>query len=188
MNEQVKREIARLEAFIPTVDDALALPKEACMFLHVLILSHGTREVVEVGTSYGFSGLWIAGALQLTDGRLRTIDRDERKLDAARQSFEAAGVASIVEALQAEAVEALADIDGPIDLLLLDAEKEQCRQFVELAMPKLSDRAIIVIDNTLTHADELRDFLAWLRSRETFTCAAIDIGNGLEMAVNYEDR
>ncbi|MGB0715595.1 MAG: O-methyltransferase [Phycisphaerae bacterium] len=183
MREQVRDEIAKLEAFIPTVDDALALPKEACMFLHALILAHGTRNVVEVGTSYGYSGLWIAGALQLTDGHLRTIDRDARKLDAASSHFEAAGVSSLISTIQNEAIEALASLDSPVDLLLLDAEKEHCRQFVELALPHLTDRGIIVIDNTLTHAEELRDFLGWLREHDAFTCADIAIGNGLEMAV-----
>src|SRR5262245_41439446 len=87
VDAKVLETIQRLERFMETVNDALALPREAAEFVHALVLARGARRAVEIGTSYGYSGLWIGAALARNEGTLITIDHDSRKSDEARSNF-----------------------------------------------------------------------------------------------------
>jgi len=188
MRPRITEVIFRLEAFMATVDDALALPREAAEFLHALVLATGARRVVEIGTSYGYSGLWIAAALAETNGRLVTIDHSERKTELARDNFRQAGLDSSVEFRTGEAADLLSGVEGPIDLVLNDADKENCAVYVEMLLPKLSDRAVVLTDNTITHRTQLEEFVRWIRSHPRFASAGIPIGNGMEMSVHRAAR
>lgn len=185
MTDLVEKTIAKLERFIATVDDALALPREAAQFARALILSTGAKRAVEIGTSYGYSGLWMASALVENGGKLITIDHDARKLQVARSYFETAGLAEHVECVQESAVDALATLDGPVDFVLNDADKENCRRYLELLADKLSDRAIVLTDNTTSHPDQLAEVVSWLRGRSDFFSTHVPIGNGMELSVKW---
>jgi predicted O-methyltransferase YrrM len=166
-----------------TVTDANPVPREAGAFIHALILAGGAKRAVEIGTSYGYSGLWIASALKENGGRLITIDRDPRKTESARTAFESAGLLDRIELRTGSAADVLPTIEGPIDFVLNDADKENCRRYVELIVDKLADRAVVLTDNTLTHPEQLARFLAWIRGRADFYSAHVPIGNGMEMSV-----
>jgi predicted O-methyltransferase YrrM len=183
MTGRVRDCVERLERFMGTVQDAYAVPREAGEFMHALILATGAKRAVEIGTSYGYSGLWIASALAENGGRLITIDHDPRKSEAARGAFESAGLLEYVGLRTGSAAEALATLDGPIDFVLNDADKENCIRYVELLEDKLSERGVVLTDNTLTHPQPLADFTAWIREHSDFCSAHVPIGNGMEMSV-----
>ena len=183
MNERGLESIERLERFTGTVSDAYAVPREAGAFMHALILATGAKRAVEIGTSYGYSGLWIASALTENGGRLITIDHDLRKTDSARMTFQSAELDACIELRTGCALEVLRTIDGPIDFVLNDADKENCTRYVDMLAEKLSDRAIVLTDNTLTHPEQLADFLAWMRGRTDFYSAHVPVGNGMELSV-----
>lgn len=183
MTPRVRECIVRVERFMGTATDAYAVPREAGAFMHAIILASGAKRAVEIGTSYGYSGLWIASALAENGGRLTTIDHDPRKTDSARVTFESAGLNSYITLRTGGALEVLRTVDGPIDFVLNDADKENCIKYVDLLAEKLSDRAIVLTDNTLTHPEQLADFLAWIRGRPDFCSAHVPIGNGMELSV-----
>lgn len=166
-----------------TVTDANAVPREAGAFMHALVLATGAKRAVEIGTSYGYSGLWITSALAKNGGRLITIDHDPRKSEAARGAFESASLSEYIELRTGVAAEVLEGLDGPINFVLNDADKENCIQYVALLTEKLSDRAIVLTDNTLTHSDQLAGFLDWIRRRPDFCSAPVPVGNGMELSV-----
>jgi len=183
MEKRVIECIDRLQRFVGTVTDANAVPREAGAFMHTLVLATGAKHAVEIGTSYGYSGLWMASALCENNGRLITIDREQRKSESARKAFESAGLLDRVELRTGSAADVLATIEGPIDFVLNDADKENCRRYVELIEEKLTDRAIVLTDNTLTHPEQLAEFLAWVRGRSDFCSAHVPVGNGMELSV-----
>jgi len=183
MNKRVIECIDRLERFMGTVTDANAVPREAGAFMHALVLATGAKRAVEIGTSYGYSGLWIASALTENGGKLITIDHDPRKSEAARRAFESAGLSEHVELQTGSAAEVLEEFKGPIDFVLNDADKEGCLRYIEFISDKLTDRAIVLTDNTLTHPEQLADFLAWIRGRPDFCSAHVPVGNGMELSV-----
>jgi len=103
--------------------------------------------VLEVGTAIGYSTLHMAE--QLRRGRVITLELREDRARQAREFFERAGVADRVELIQGDARETIEALDGPIDLLFVDAAKDQYEGYIELAEPKLSERAVLVVDNML---------------------------------------
>lgn len=188
MNRAVTDTILRLEQFIPTVDDALAVPHEAGEFMHAMILASGAKRGVEIGTSYGYSGLWIASALADNGGTLVTIDHEVRKSEAAREYFEAAGLAEYVDLRTGKAEDVVPSLDGPIDFVLNDADKENCIRYVELLADKLGDRAVVLTDNTVDLADQLADFVTWVRRRGDFYSMGLTVGNGMELSVKLSAK
>ncbi len=103
--------------------------------------------VLEVGTAIGYSGLHMAE--QLRAGRLVTLELDPDRARQARDAFEGAGVAERVELVEGDARETIPTLTGPFDLLFVDAAKVEYRGYVELAEPKLSPRALLIVDNLL---------------------------------------
>ena len=185
MTPRVRECIDRLERYMATVIDANPLPREAGVFAHALILATRAKRAVEIGTSYGYSGLWIASALAENGGRLITIDHDPRKSEAAGRAYESAGLSEFVELQTGSAADVLARLEGPFDFVLNDADKENCTRYVVLLAEKLSDRAAVLTDNTLTHSDQLAGFLAWMRGRPDFCSAHVPVGNGMELSIKF---
>jgi predicted O-methyltransferase YrrM len=103
--------------------------------------------VLEVGTAIGYSTLHMAQ--QLRRGRVITLERSDDRARQARQFFKRAGVADRVELIQGDANETIQAVAGPIDLLFVDAAKDEYERYIELAEPKLSERAVLVVDNML---------------------------------------
>jgi predicted O-methyltransferase YrrM len=103
--------------------------------------------VLEVGTAIGYSTLHMAE--QLVDGRVITLEMDSSRAEQARSFWERAGVADRIELIEGDARTTLEDVPGPIDLLFVDATKDQYETYIEAAEPKLSERAVLVVDNML---------------------------------------
>jgi predicted O-methyltransferase YrrM len=103
--------------------------------------------VLEVGTAIGYSTLHMAE--QLVDGRVITLEMDASRAQQARSFWERAGVADRIELIEGDARSTLEDVPGPIDLLFVDAAKDQYEGYIEAAEPKLSERAVLVVDNML---------------------------------------
>jgi predicted O-methyltransferase YrrM len=103
--------------------------------------------VLEVGTAIGYSTLHMAE--QLEGGRVVTLERDPDRAAQARAFLERAGVADRVELVEGDALETIVGLDGPFDLLFVDASKGEYPRYIELAEPKLSERAVLVVDNLL---------------------------------------
>jgi predicted O-methyltransferase YrrM len=103
--------------------------------------------VLEVGTAIGYSTLHMAE--QLVDGRVITLEMDAARARQARAFWESAGVADRIELIEGDARSTIDEVPGPIDLLFVDAAKEEYGGYIDAAEPKLSDRAVLVVDNML---------------------------------------
>jgi predicted O-methyltransferase YrrM len=103
--------------------------------------------VLEIGTAIGYSTLHMAE--QLERGRVVTLERDPNRASQARDYLERGGVAGRVELVEGDALETIARLGGPFDLLFVDASKGEYSRYIELAEPLLSERALMVVDNLL---------------------------------------
>jgi predicted O-methyltransferase YrrM len=180
-------EIQRVEQFVRGRADAYAIPRVSAEFLHTLILATGRRSGIELGTSYGYSGLWIGSALARHDGALLTIDRDALKVAQARQTFARAGLDQTISILHGPAASVLKKVHGPFDFVFLDADKANTVAYFEALWPQLAQNALIVTDNIVSHADELRDFATLVRRHPGLCSTLVDIGSGLEMSVRIDN-
>jgi predicted O-methyltransferase YrrM len=137
--------MAEMEALADR-DDVPIVHWETGRFLAVLCATLDPV-VLEVGTAIGYSTLHMAE--QLREGRVITLELRSDRAAQARDFFDRAGVGDRVELIEGDAVETIAGVAGPIDLLFVDAAKDLYERYIELALPKLSDRALLVVDNML---------------------------------------
>ncbi|MEX0993304.1 MAG: O-methyltransferase [Solirubrobacterales bacterium] len=122
---------------------------ETGRLLAVLARSLGEgAHVLEVGTAIGYSTLHMARALD-KGGRVVTIERDAVRVEQARGYLERAGVADHVEVIEGDALDVIIGLQGPFDLLFLDATKGEYARYLELAESKASEHALLAIDNVL---------------------------------------
>jgi predicted O-methyltransferase YrrM len=121
------------------------------------VLATGRRAILEIGTAYGYSTLWMALAMP-ADGRIVTIDPDRARTDVARGYWRAAGVPDErIVVVNRPALEALGDgtraadpeLAGPFDLVFIDAVKDEYVEYLEAALPRCRTGAIVVADNVL---------------------------------------
>ena len=125
---------------------------ETGRFLATLVRAMRPQVVLEVGTAIGYSTLHMAEALD-GGGKIVTIERDAERVRQASDYLERAGVADRVEIVEADAMEAIERLDGPFDLIFLDATKTEYPRYFEMAEPKASQQAVLVVDNLLMSGD-----------------------------------
>lgn len=184
LDEPVRTALAEVAAFNHSHDDALAIPEEAGAFMHALILSSGATRGLELGTSYGYSGLWIASALRRNGGRLVTIERESRKSEIAGRHFERAGLSQCIDRRIGVIADVLGTMNGPFDFVFVDADKEASLDYVRRLRPKLAPRAVIVTDNIL-HPPHFNwpEYLAALRNDPGLFSTLVPVGNGMELTI-----
>jgi caffeoyl-CoA O-methyltransferase len=116
--------------------------------LETLVFVAGARRVLEFGTYSGYSALSMARALP-ADGRIFTLEVSEEHAAFAQRHIDASPYADRIEVLLGPALESVERLDGPFDLVFIDADKGNYANYYEAALPKLSQRGLIVVDNTL---------------------------------------
>lgn len=117
-------------------------------FLEFLVFMTGARRVLEIGTFTGYSAISMAAALP-PDGRIITCDIDPETNAVARRHAESSPHGERIEFRLGPALDTIATLDGPFDLVFIDADKESYLAYYEAVFPKLADRGVIVVDNVL---------------------------------------
>jgi predicted O-methyltransferase YrrM len=164
-----------------------AIAPEVGPFLMTLTLAAGARTIVEVGASGGYSTLWLASAARSTGGRVTTYEVDPAKVAIATRTFADAGVEDIVELRHEDGALGLAAIAGPVDLVFMDAEKDDYLRLLEPAIGALRRGGILVADNLTSHADELAEFRDVALGDPRLSGLVVPIGRGELVAVRLGD-
>ncbi len=186
LEQRIARTIDEVRTFIADKEDAWALPEEAATFLHAWILATGCKRGLEIGTSYGWSGLWIGSALRANGGGLITVDAEPRKSQTALSFFQQAGLTTNIEVVTGDAASVIRDLLGPFDFILNDADKPRSRQYFDLLVHKLLPRGAFISDNAISHADRFDGFFEYVRGRDDFLSVTVPIGSGFEIAVKVK--
>lgn len=132
------------------------VPVEDGRLLRVLAESVNAKRVVEIGTSNGYSGLWLCLALRATGGRLTTYEIDRRRAALARDNFKRAGVDHLVTLVEGDAHAEVAKFNEPIDLLFIDADKEGYPDYLNKLLPLVRPGGLIVAHNMRSPAPDPR--------------------------------
>ena len=149
--------------------------------LRILVRATGAQRILEVGTSNGYSTLWLAWAATETAGHVTTLERAADKASMARANFERAGLAPWITIREGVALEVLATLDGPFDLIFLDADRPNYLAYADALLPLLKVGGLLVTDNVVSHAEELPEFLARIKHDPTLDSVTVPVGNGEEI-------
>lgn len=117
-------------------------------FLEMLVHASGARSVLELGTYSGYSALAMAEALP-ADGRIVTCELSEEHAAFARERIEAAGESHRIEVRVGPALDTIASLEGPFDLVFIDADKPNYKAYYEAVLPLLADNGLVIADNVL---------------------------------------
>ncbi len=161
-------------------------------FLELLVWAARPRLILEIGTFSGYSALSMAAALP-DGGRIVTCEISERHAEFARRHIDASPYADRIEVRLGPAIETIGSLDGPFDLVFIDADKTGYAGYYEAVLPKLAPNGLIAIDNTLwsgrvldpAEDDESSRALAALNDRivadERVTCVLLPIRDGVTL-------
>jgi len=135
------------------LDDILAnqrhlnVPRHDGRLLRIMAQAMGARNVVEIGTSTGYSAIWLGLALKATGGKLTTYEIDAGRAKVARANFKSAGMAGIITLVEGDAHEEVQKHEGTIDLIFLDADKKGYVDYLEKLLPKLRPGGLVMAHN-----------------------------------------
>jgi len=145
--EAEKRILGVLDQMVAGREVYLDVGAESGRLLRLLAESTGAKNVVEIGTSTGYSGLWLCLGLQNTGGRLTTFEIDPTRAAQARKHFVQAGVDGRVTVVVGDAHETVKRLKDPIDALFLDADKEGYKSYLQALLPLVRPGGLIMADN-----------------------------------------
>jgi predicted O-methyltransferase YrrM len=153
-------------------------------FLYNLIVESKSQSVVEIGTSNGYSGIWLGKALKKTGGKLTTIEFYDKRLDIAKENFRQCGVSDIINTRQGDAstiIEYMPE-DYRVDFAFVDACKKQYIDFFRLIAPRMEIGGYLACDNVISHAAKVQDFLEAINSDPDWENVVLPLPAGLSLA------
>jgi predicted O-methyltransferase YrrM len=190
---QVQQVLAELEAFGRANDQRepdrarkmLNLERETAELLRAFVLSARRKRVLEIGTSNGYSAIWLASTLQSIPGSapLLTIEKDAGKAQSARTNLQKAGLADHAVVLEGSATDLVSALPGPFDCVFFDADRISAPEQLRLLLPKLTADALLLADNVLSHPEEIAGYLKEFAGLPDFVTTTVPVGKGLHVAV-----
>ena len=170
--------------------DEFLLPvgEDVGFFLRSLAVARKPQRILELGTSYGFSTLFLADAARACGGKVVTMDLDAGKQAYAREQLAKAGLADHVEFRCGDAVALVAADPGPFEFVLLDIWKNLYVPCFEALYPKLAEEGIVVSDNMIYPEgarDAVRELRDAIRAKPDLQSALLPLGSGIELTVKW---
>lgn len=148
-------------------------------FLQVLVHATQSAQILEIGTSNGYSTLWLADAVQALDGQVTTIEYAADKIELATKNFARAGLQNSIQQVHGDAGEYLRQVaSGSVELLFLDSERSQYLAWWPDLKRVLAQGATLVVDNATSHAAEMQSFVDLVKADKDFVCCTVPVGNG----------
>jgi predicted O-methyltransferase YrrM len=187
--------LSELERFGKANDDAnaerprrmLNITRDTGEFLAVLVRATVARRVLEIGTSNGYSTLWLASAAGAIGGSVTTVELSEYKIGLAIANFARSGLASQITLLHEDAGRVLQrSADGAFDLVFLDSERPAYPGWWPHLKRVLRPGGLLVVDNATSHAAEMAPFVALVAADVSFVTSLVPVGNGEFLAVKAE--
>ena len=203
INEKIQNVLSRLEKDIdyenshrdevPSEKRLNCISKNIGMFYNIMLKSIHAKNILEIGMSVGYSGLWFADAIMSNtqDGKIITIDREQFKIDSATRNFEEAGVRSLIKIREGEARKILREIkeelgENYFDFIFIDADKESYIEYFDLCLPLVRKGGIIGADNILfpeRFNEMMVDYLSHVKSNPNVQSVTVPIDNGEEITI-----
>ncbi len=177
--EQVLRHLDKMREMQPGMWNIAPSEGE---YLSNLVQKLKAQRVLEIGTSNGYSAIWLALGLRET-GQLITLEINRRRYSLAQNNFEATGIDGLIDSRLADALEELPKLEGPFDLVFIDANKQDYGKYLEMVLPKVSSGGVIAAHNVTDMASQLQDFLETIRTHPELRTEIVAVGpSGLSIS------
>ncbi len=156
------------------------LEPESAEFISILIRTQQSRNVLELGTSNGFSTLWIADALKKSNGKLVSIEIEKSRTELAEKHLINFHLIDNVELITADAKDFLFQAEPIYDVIFLDAERKYYVEYWSYLKNLLNKKgSLLIVDNVISHKNEVAEFISIIESTDDFIISTINIGAGI---------
>ena len=167
-----------------TQKDFWNIPRKTAVLINTFIKMMSAKNALEIGTSNGYSGIWIAKALKQTGGKLTTIEFYEKRQSVAIENFKKCGVYDVIRPIQGSACDIISKFapEEKFDFVFIDASKREYIKYFELIKPHLTEKALIVADNITSHAEKVQDFIDAVDADNEFQYEIVEVPGGILFA------
>ena len=169
-----------LDRMVKSHETYLSVPVQDGQALRLLTEATDAKNVVEIGTSTGYSGLWFCLALLGTNGRLTTFEIDHQRASMAQEHFKEAGVEKIVTLIEGDAHELVSKLKGPIDVAFIDADKSGYVDYLNKLLPLVRPGGLILAHNM----DMVPDYVKAVTTRADLETIFYKEGGGLAVTLS----
>ena len=183
MNDSVKKLLGELESFEKKNGGFFNVPPETGKFLYNLVCASRAKNILEVGTSNGYSSIWLGEAAAKTGGKVTTIEIAENKAEMAMLNFKRAGLSDRIKIIRGDAIKEIPKLKESYDFMFIDAIKKDYISYFKLAFPNLKKNAVITADNAIIFAKKMEEYLSFARNHKYLSSVLIPIGTGVEFTV-----
>jgi caffeoyl-CoA O-methyltransferase len=189
----VKRDPAQLKKLLDQMDakgyQFWSVPRKDGEFLRLMVEATRAGNALEVGTSHGFSAIWIGLGLEEIGGRLTTIEIDKDRYDLARKNVADAGLSQRITLIRGDAHVEVPKLEGPFDFVFLDADKEgQVDYFHKIYPKKLIPGGILAVHNAIGQAGSMKDYLDLVRKHPDFDTVIVSATMDDGFCLSYRHR
>jgi predicted O-methyltransferase YrrM len=160
----------------------LNLEPASAQLLSILVRASGVTRALEVGTSNAYSTIWLAWSLAPAGGRIVSIDRNPDKHILAQENLRRANLLDRVDLRTGDAAEIARAHAGPFDLIFLDADRRKFPEILQILLPKLAPKVLVIADNVHSHPEEIAEYLKMISGLADFQHTIVPVGKGLSIA------
>ena len=186
--------IEKLKELELTRSDFWNLPPESANFINMLIKANNIKTVLEIGTSNGYSAIWICNALKKTGGHLVSLEFWQKRIDLAEANLKHCGLRDLATIKCGSAFNLIQELTSEdfktdkleLDMVFIDANKSEYIKYFELVHPLLKKGGIILADNASSHQDSVRPFLDEIYSRNDYQTQLLPFDGGLLMSLKLD--
>lgn len=158
------------------------LEPETAALVSMFVRSGGRRSLLEIGTSNGYSTIWLAWAALSVQGTVTSIEVAPGRHAEAEENLRLAGLEEPSDLRLGDAREIINDLSGPFDLVFFDADRVSAPAQLEVLLPKLAPDVLLLADNVLSHPEEIAGYLAMVDGLPDFDQIVVPVGKGLSVA------
>lgn len=162
---------------------AWAIPKTSGQFLRMLVLAHKPKTILELGTSFGYSALWMAYGAKFCGGKVYTVDLIKPKIKTAKKYFKKAKLDGYIRQIEGRIGDVLGDWSKKIDFVFMDADKANYLSYIKQIEPHLAKGALIVADNAVDFGCLMKDYIKYMGESGKYHSYLFKMDNGLLVSV-----
>lgn len=185
--ETIENKLTELEK---TQKNYWNIARETANFLNLLIKTANSKNILEIGTSNGYSAIWLALALKETGGHLTTIEFWDKRQSIARENFKICGISDLITPIIGSAFNVMEELNQngeKFDFVFMDANKGEYIKYFELADKMLVQGGIIAADNVLSHEEKVKPFVEAIKNDNRYQVEILNLPAGLLLARKNSD-